>query len=491
MGHIRDRHPGLSVVIRKNVGRSSVTSGVPVSDRFSGITKTIDLAPFIGDHGGIRVSKSVRAGAGNFVVEITDMIKLDAQDSIYGLVEPMDVIEIRMTGDAYKNPTIPVMMRGFVTNIRRSQTMTGGGRPERKVIITGMDYGKIWQILQIFWMPNAPAPANLITSFPFFSQFGVTFNIQNGSDFIRQVFDEIVNPYIVNMGDISGQADTSPLLEIQKDLQVLEGKISPYGIASWGGGSVYSLLTSFADVNGWNELFIEDREDAPYVVYRPNPFRTADSKGFVQDINEQLAPAITDISLDDVLAYDVGRSDENVANYFWVDAPRFSLNYTDTIRAFAYSGQPDTFYVQDYGNVDPRLYGTRKMQIDTQQGGNQETDNGNGSPDGTARQDNQNDFLGWMSKRRQQLIDQNKDNVVFEDGGFRIKGNENVRAGTYLRLTHGNMKSFYYVVSVTHDYRPFQSYVTHAVVERGTGFIDRSQQESGVASPYWGEVAQK
>jgi len=490
MEHIKDRHPGLSVVVRKNVGRSSVTSGVPVSDRFSGIVKTIDLAPFLTDHGGIRVSKSVRAAAGNFTVEITDMIKIDAQDSIYGLVEPMDVIEIRMAGDTYKTPTIPMMMRGFVTNIRRSQSLIGG-RPQRKVIITGMDYGKIWQNLQIFWMPNAPAPANLITSFPFFSQYGVTFNIQLMSDFVGQVFDQIVNPYIVNMGDISGQADSSPLLEIQKDLQVLEGKISPYGIAAWGGGSIYSLLTSFADVNGWNELFIEDREDAPYVVYRPNPFRTADSKGFVMDINEQLAPAVIDIELDEVLAYDVGRSDENIANYFWVDAPRFSLNYTDTIRAFAYSGQPDTFYVQDYGNVDPRLYGTRKMQIDTQQGGNQETDNGNGTPEGTARQDNQNDFLGWMSRRRQQLIDQNKDNVVFEDGGFRLKGNEKIRAGTYLRLTHGNMKSYYYVVAVTHDYRPFESYITHAVVERGTGFIDRSQQESGVASPYWGEIAQK
>lgn len=467
-----------------------MTNGVPVSDRFSGVNKTIDLAPFIGDHGVVRVSKSIRAGSGTFVVELTDQIEASAQDSIYGLVEPMDVIEIRMTGEAYKNATIPIMLRGFVSTVRRAQAMSNRG-PERKVIITGHDYGKIWQILQIFWMPNAPPPANLITSFPFFSQFGVTFNIQLMSDFVVQVFDQIVNPYIVNMGDISGQADTSPLLEIQKDVQVLEGKISPYGIAGWGGGSIYGLLSSFADINGWNELFIEDREDAPYVVYRPNPFRTADSKEFIQDINLDKAPAVIDIGLDDVIAYDVGRSDENVANYFWVDAPRFSLNYTDTIRAFAYSGQPESFFVQNYGNVDPRLYGTRKMQIDTQQGGNQESDNGNGSPLGPARQTNQDDFLGWMSKRRQQLIDQNKDNVVFEEGGFRIKGNENVKAGTYLRLTHGNMRSYYYVVSVTHDYRPFNEYVTMATVERGTGFIDRSQQGSGSASPYWGEIAQK
>lgn len=493
MQHIRDRHPALSVKIRKNVGRASVSNGIPVSKRFSGVNRTIDLARFIGEHGSVKVSKSVRAGAGTFTIELTDQIEQSAQDSIYGLVEPMDVVEIRMTGDAYKSATPPMMMRGFVSSIRRSLIMTGGGRPERRVTITGHDYGKIWQILQIFWMPNTPPPANLITSFPFFAQFGVTFNIQLFSDFLVQVFDKIVNPYIVNMGDISGQADTSPLLEIQKDVQVLEGKLSPYGIGpgGWSGGSIYSLLTTFADVTGWNELFIEDREDAPYVVYRPNPFRTADSKSFVQDINEQLAPAVIDIGLDDVIANELGRSDDGVANYFWVDSPRFSLNYTDSIRAFAYSGAPDSFYIQNYGNVDPRLYGTRKMQIDTQQGGNQETDNGNGSALGPARQNNEDAFLGWMTKRRQQLIDQNKDNVVFEEGGFLLKGNENIRAGTYLRLTHGNMRSYYYVVAVTHDYNPFNDYVTRATVERGSGFIDRSQQESGNASPYWGEIIQK
>lgn len=439
----------------------------------------------------VRVGKSIRSGAGTFSIELTDQIKTDAQDSIYGLIEPMDVVEIRMAGDAYLNPTIPIMMRGFVSNVRRIQSISQSGIPQRKIVVSGYDYGKIWQILQIFWMPNAPITSNLITSFPFYAQYGVTFNIQLMSDFIVQVFDQIVNPYILNMGDISGQADTSPLLQIQKDVQVVEGKISPYGVGAWGGGSIYDLLTSFADVQGWNELFIEDREDAPYVVYRPNPFRTADSKSFVQDINLDLAPTTIDIDLSQVIEYDVERSDANVANYFWVDAPRFSLNYTDTIRAFAYSGAANTFFISDYGNIDPRLYGTRKMQIDTQQGGNQETDNGNGSPKGVARDQNQSQFLGWISKRRMQLIAQNKDNVVFENGSFRIMGNEKVKAGTYLRLTHGNMQSYYYVVAASHDYRPFGQYLTTVQVERGTGFVDRVQQGSGSASPYWGEILQK
>lgn len=475
----------------KNVGRTAVAGSVPVSDRFAGTqNRTIDLAPFLGDAGGVRVSKSVRGAAGSFTVHLTDEIKLDAQDSLYGLIEPMDVIEIRMAGDAYKNATLPIMMRGFVGGVRRVQSMTQGGQPQRSVIITGHDYGKIWQILQIFYMPNVPATDNLITSFPFYARFGITFNIEQMGTFVSEVFDKIVNPYIVNMGDIGGNADTSPLLEIQQDIQVLHGKVSPYGIGAWGGGSIYDLLSTFGDIKAWNELFIEDREDAPYVVYRPNPFKTADSKEFIQEMIEDALPAVIDIDLTDVVGYDVGRSDEDVANYFWVDSPRFMLNYDETMRAFAYYGAPDTFLIQNYGNVDPRLYGTRKMQVSTDLGGDGESTNGNGTPDGSQRQQDQDALIGWMNGRRLQLIAQNKDNVVFESGSFNLKGNESIRAGTYLRLTHGNMQSLYYVVAVNHDYKPFGHFMTSAQVERGTGFIDRAQQGSGLASPYWAEIAQ-
>lgn len=491
MEHIKDRHPGASIKVFKNVGRQTVTGSVPVSSRFSGQKRTINLAPYLGDGGAIRVAKSVRAAAGTFSIQLTDKIQVDAQDSLYGLIEPMDVIEIRLAGDAYKHSRLPIMMRGFVTSIRRVQEMTDQG-PQRSVIISGHDYGKIWQILQIFYMPNIPTTANLITSFPFFAQYGVTFNIQLMATFLSDVINNVLNPYILNMGDISGQADTSPLLQLAQDIQVSSGQISPYGIGAFE-GSVYGLLSQFGDVGSWNELFIEDREDAPYVVYRPNPFMLADSSGFIPSlgVNLQLAPAVTDIDLSDVLAYDVSRSDDHVANYYWVDAPRFSISYTDTIRAFAYSGDPNSFYVQNYGNVDPRLYGIRKMSTETAQGGNQETDNGNGSPEGPARDENQQQFLGWMAERRQQLIDQNQDNVVFEDGSMRLKGNQKIRAGTYIRLKHGNMRSYYYVIAVNHDYRPFVDYTTTVQVERGTGFIDRSQRGTGPNSPYWAELVQK
>jgi hypothetical protein len=505
---IRDRHPALQVLLKKNVSRMAVAGGIPVSTRFANTqNRTIDLAPFLGDGGGVRVSKSTRQAAGVFSVELTDQIRIDDQDSLYGLIEPMDVIEIRMTGEAFNyqydqfistatgtttsQAPFPITMRGFVGEVRRTQSMGANGQPQRKVIVTGHDYGKIWQIYQIFYMPNlGPQTANAITQFAFYSRFGVTFNIENYAQFLQEVVDRILNPFIREMEDIGSQADRSPLLEFKTSIQDTGAKVSPYGIGGWS-GSIYGLLSQFGDLEAWNELFIEDREDAPYVIYRPNPFKTADGKSFIQTIKPALQPNVIDITLDaDVVSYEVGRSDQDVANYFWVDAPRFNISYTEAIQAFAFYGHPDTFFVQNYGNVDPRLYGIRKMQVATDQGDEEETDQGNGTPKGAQRDSNSDALLSFMSKRRLQLIAQNKDNVVFEQGTFRLKGNEKIKAGVYLRLTHGNMQSLYYVVAVHHEYRPFNSYMTTAQVERGTGFIDRSQQESGAASPYWGEIAQ-
>lgn len=496
MKPIKVRNPALSVTLLKNVGRAKIDNGLPVSTRYSGQKKTVDLTPYFGDMGSVRVSKSVREPAGAFVLTFADKIDQDAQDTVYGLVEPMDVIEIRIAGDAYLNANAsgaakpPVMMRGFVSNVRRSETMQDNGEPQRAVIISGQDYGKIWQILQVFFMPNAPQGDNLITSFPFFARYGLSFKTMPAQQFVQEVFQKVINPYIAEMASQGGNdPKTSPLLQIKTDMQVTDGNVSPFGIGGWMGGTIYSLLAQHCDQGVWNEIFIEDREDAPYVVYRPNPFTSVDGKTYIMPVEKGKEPKFVTIGRDDVVSIVTERSDTNVANYFWVDAPRFNLNYVETLRAMSYQGAPQTFFVENYGNVNPKLYGTRKMWEQTAQGGDDETNSGNGTPDGQPRRINEAAAIAWMNLRRQQLIDQNKDNVVLENGTMRLKGNENIRSGTYVRLNSGNMQSNYYAVNVQHDYVPFGSYLTTVSFERGRGFIDRVQKGGGKASPYWAELA--
>lgn len=499
MKSVRVRHPGLQVLLRKNVGRSTTDGSTPVSERFSGQQRTVDLTPYLGDQGSVRVEKSTREPAGGFSVVFADKINPDAHDTVYGLVEPMDVIEIRMAGDAYSQPAtqsssntplqrnLPIVMRGLVSEVRRIESMSQSGQPARSVAITGQDYGKIWQILQIFNSPYVDPTANLITSMPFYARFGLAINTQAADSFVREVFDKVINPYITKMAEKSGAAG-SPLLTINTaGIEVSDGRVSPFGVGGWSGGTIYSLFQQHCDLGSWNELFVEDREDGPYVVYRPNPFITADGRDYIMPVKNE--PEFVQVTREEIVSMAVSRSDANVANYFWVDSPRFALNYAETMRLMAYKADPSEVYMQGYGNNDPDLYGGRKMWEATQQAGREETNNGNGTPDGSDREISQASAIDWMNLRRRQLRDMNKDNVVLESGSVRMRGNERLRAGTYMRLKHGNMQSDYYVPSVVHEYLPFQGFFTTAALERGTGFIDRVQQGSGLASPYWSELS--
>lgn len=506
MKTIKMRHPALQVLLRKNLGRAVNGEALPVSERFAGQQRTVDLTPYFGDAGAVQTSKSVREPAGGFTLTFADKINPEASDTVYGLVEPMDVIEIRFAGDAYKQPqgagtgnfaradrgqaplNLPIIMRGLVTDVRRVEAMSGGGQPQRSVVITGQDYGKIWQILQIVNSPFVDPKANLITSFPFFARFGLNINTQYAESFVKDVFDKVVNPYIAKMATKTGGA-SSPLLAINTaGIQVRDGVVSPFGIGGWQGGTIYSLLAQHCDIGPWNELYIEDREDGPYVVYRPNPFMTADGKSYIMDV--VVEPDFVAITRDDIVSMAVSRSDANVANYFWVDSPRFALNADNTLRLMSYQAKPDEVYQTGYGNNDPEFYGFRRLQEVTQQGGRTEAHNGNGLPAGNDQTIYTNAAVDWLNLRRRQLREINKDNVVLESGVMRLKGNEGVKAGTYLRLNHGNMQSDYYVVSVQHDYIPFGGFFTTAQVERGTGFVDRVQKGNGPASPYWAELGE-
>ena len=505
------RKPALSVVLWKSISRTTLNNEVPVASKFTSSDRDIDLTPYIGEQNGVRICKSTRDPAGSFSITLTDDMYYSKNgtmygDSLYGLIEPMDYIEICMVGDAYKQSPdeIPIMMRGFVSEIQLTETMGSDGKPQRNIVVSGQDYGKILQIMQLFYMPCIPSSdAAYLTQHPLFVQYsqqGLKLNFNLTTDFFQQVIDIMVNGYIKSMGGATGyeKNDEDALPTLLTDFFAQPAKLSVDFNNDWREGTIYSLFQKFGDIGAWNEFFIEDREDAPYVVYRPNPYIDVSSLSKVGDGNDPSSiqtiqpypsgkfPAITQVERADIINITASRSDANLANYFWVNCPAF--NFVDKTSYYQSSVENDyaSVYVDNYGNVSPSLYGQRKMVETTNQFEPNCTDNGAGTPAGAERDKNSITWATWIKDRRKDLISQNKDYVIFETGSIRMKGNEKIKAGTYVRYNG----ALYYVVSVEHDFAPFGNYFTSVQFIRGTGFINRVSQKADSTSPYLAEMAQ-
>lgn len=474
--------PELQVWLHKTIMRQTTNGKDAVSARFQGSAarQRIDLKPFLGQGSHVHVSKSVSQPAGAFsivLIDKPDMVDGDFE-SLYGLIEPMDMIEIRMRHGAPKGTTrAPIVMRGFVSEVMREESsQPGDGRPTRSVIVNGQDYGKLWQIIQISFLANYIVGQAYISGFPLFEQYQISNNVMTAAEFANDVLTKIINDYLAKL--IPENA-TLPSV-IQPDITVGPCTVSP-GLQTHE-GTIYNMLRYYGDVGAWNELFIEDREDGVFMVYRPNPYLNTD--GSDTKIQEDAPePVYVDISARDLSSLRLSRSDADVANFYWVQAPRFNLAYDTQRRQEATaSGQTD-IVLAEYANSATKFYGIRIMLLETQQGGQDMGTQNTGRPAADY------DRLGaaatkWMDKRRDVVVRSNRDNIVLERGSMVLRGNEEVRAGTYIRLRRGNLVSIYYVSSVDHHFTPFEGFTTVAQVERGTGFIERVKSSG---SPYFEE----
>ncbi|WP_298624795.1 hypothetical protein [uncultured Zoogloea sp.] len=503
--------PEFRVTLYKTVARRMVTGSdgrtVPTSERYSGGNRVIDLTPFFGDGSSLETSKSVRQPAGQWGMTVVDQMEAEKMDSLYGLIEPMDVIEIRMRhrpDPAATGVEPPVVMRGFVSSVRRSMSMSADGRPARAVTISGADYGKVLEMIQIRYLPNYVIGQNLLTVLRAFVNYGIEAKPnQYGNLFVQQIVEKVINPFIADMASLGAAAAPTKLSyirEIGYEATANDGTISAFGAQS-AQGTLWDILRGFLDVGSWTELFIEDRPDkmadpsrpgGVVLVYRNNPFKDLDpAKGYI--LPQRVAPETLEIGDDAVMSLEIGRSDADVANYFQVNMPRMNLIDAAAMNLAGQTNNPDDFYLAKYPNATPKLFGMRFMETDTQMGGADSLGRADGQSAEVVKREQGKARL-WIDDRRAQLMAQNKDNAVFEDGSITLRGQCTLRPGMYLRIFHGGpglcLKPFVwecYVVAVQHRMVPFQGFVTVATFKRGTSFAARIRNGAGRESAYLAE----
>lgn len=502
MPKLHDHMPRISVRLYKNISRKTIDGIKSVSVRYENKDEFIDLTPMLGAGSSVTTYKSVREPAGAFSITFTDGPHMGAggkgivsMESIYGLVEPMDVIEIRMWGGSGPvPPELPIKMRGFVSKIDRSSAMGDNGQPMRSVVVSGQDYGKIWQTFQIVYLAAYAEGQALLTSFGLWEMFGVNAqNTMRAADFIKEMVNKVVNPHIA--GFMPKHSPMPKGLITGNGITVAHGMINQSYQNSQG--SLYDAMRFHGDVPVYNELYTEDREDGVHVVYRPIPAlhitqpEGSRSRKIQQDSPD---PIYVDIPDDLIKSLSLSRSDSNVANFFWVNNSRFDL-VDDMQRRLAAVGSDDpTVNLKEYPNSSMQYYGVRMMSAETQQG-DDGVSNMLGTEDraelerrGLANED-------WISKRRRILVEMNKDNVVLEHGTARVKGgimrpdgSGHLRAGDYARFKIGAMTSDAYVSAVSDEYVPYQGYTATLTIERGEGFVVRATTDKTM-SPWLAEQA--
>ncbi|RVT91412.1 hypothetical protein EOD42_22415 [Rhodovarius crocodyli] len=553
MSAARIFQPQFQVKLHKLTRREVVSSNIPASTRFQQTGRTIDISSYFSDLGSISTRKSVRGGAGGFTLQFADIpfgalagnqdapsaAQRDqnwrALETLYGLIEPNDGIEIRLARNHLTGRRPPIVMRGFVSRPSRGQSVNQNtGAPMRTVSVTGHDYGKIWEMLRVSWHPHNVMGEAFISSFPLFERFGLAIATgKRGDELVREVVEKVINPHLATMLPEDWPMPRSLAVEAVADR----------GVTSLTGpqnseGSIYSILAQFLDVTvGFNELFIEDREDQVVVVYRPNPAIDLSGRPIQQPaaVQPEAAPpaatpatppltetpgtetiptpagaiAIPELSVQDtpltateavatdpetpalptrlsipamdIMSLELSRGDENVANYFWVEGPRFELVSDLPARYMAATGaQQQTVYMTDYPNNSPAIFGMRPMIVSTQMGASEVMTSGQ-SAAVTSQREMQT--MEWLDDRRRILSETNKDNMLLESGECRIAGNENARAGSHVMIGEGALAAPYYVPSVTHEYIPFVGFFTSLPLERGQGFARRIQA-TGDISPW-------
>lgn len=477
--------PKIEVRLIKTARRSKVGGGLDAATRYQEFT-AIDLTPFLMENAPVSVQQYIGGGAGTWSLALADRIMPDYKETLYGMIEPMDLVEIRMArspheyqgmsgGNSYK---LPVVMRGFVSGVRRSRSMLDG-QPQRTVQLSGHDYSKVLDILRIYYLNNSAIGDNIIGELKFFHKYAGLdqARIMDAKEFVELVLKVLLNPFINRLTvNANGDKVGAAVMHQLRPEVTIDGTVSPLSVSLFSDGSVQQFLSQFMDVGAFNEMFVDDREDSSVLVVRPNHFLDLADQPIQGGgkASEAIADGIIDIADEDIESMTEERTDSSVANYYWVSNSNWQYVENITIKQLASAAPAAEYALFDYVNTNPARYGFRKMEVGTSMGPADQT-YGDAAQDAQAASETDK-RIKWLSNRRKILAQQNRDNAVLESGQMVVKGNERIKRGMYVRLTYGDFSALYYVTSVFHQYTPFHSFKTIISFERGTGFVQRARR---------------
>lgn len=458
--------PQVSVTLVKT---SSQSTAIGMSAALS----EIDITPWFGDSSSIETSKGVRQPAGTFAFTLPD--KPYKGKSLYGLITPMDYVIIRMAHDSSQqsNGNYPLIMYGLVSDVT-SNTSLQGGKPQRTIKITGHDFGKILQVLQIIYLPGSTTEKFAADAYRYqhIYEQDAGMKTRSAAEWVQLTLDKIINPFINKLSLVGGQRLVRHLMINGMTAKVaVGGNINTFTPTTLHDVSMHKFLTTLLDAPVFNELYTEDSEEGVTLVVREVPFKDIYTDKFVQ---ERAYADSMDISTDDIISQSFNRTDARVANYYWVNGSHYAYYTNEQLKNTALQGNFDSFIIFGYENSDRSMYGVRLMEMGSSLQPNDyyQADNPKAEKIPAIEQSLQS----WLAQRRKVLMAMNKDNVLLESGTLQLRGNEAIKAGAYLQIYDKGVRlGEVYAHTVNHQFRPFYGYLTSVQFDRGTLFFEANR----------------
>lgn len=481
------------------------------------LPKELDITPYIGEGGSITTAKDLYNPKGRWEVVIPDKPWGKGEgsgsgqssfivDSIYGLVAPMNVVEIRLARNAYKYTNrLPVIMRGFVRDVAREESMGEDGHPARFVRISGDDYGCIGEIVKLHqFFGSSGQYLNPILRL---NELSINASVLPAAEYMETLLEELWNEQLFQMMMETGNWKVQKV-QFDGD-QVKVGAVATAQIAT-NNGTAWKLMMDKADTP-WNELFIEDRdieidgEEGIFLVYRPTPYAdiktilqsgdNAKDNEFIENTGQKIDPSRiwTVVADDDESAGDefvmmrsanYRRHDREVYNIFWVTGEmlKFAADKQMATAIARKVADVHLLHAEDGGvNCQVEIYGARPLEL-----------NSSHMPTGTDPHHTADDpeqsrvnISNWTKLRRQWLMAANRDNVKFDEGELSVHGNEQLRIGSYYLVRRGHLQVQHYITQVSHHFVPYREFTTTLGFIRANNHYQRELIRGNGMSPFF------
>jgi hypothetical protein len=475
--------------------------------------------------------KRMGHAAGEFRLELVPrkLSNIPNAGGWHDIVEPMDYVEIFMWVPP-RTPDRPVM-RGFIDTVAEEFDIASG-TPQRRITITGRDYGKLLLITKLYDIVSDAVGPEMFRRFTetFRKLFGLSASDPNAlppsespamgsgqttdgpaytpTRMLRTIFEGFYAPQETEiLATFNNQLPGMDLVSWvtndpwEERLRTLSPTF--FQRASVPFTDTWALMSAYQH-KPWRELFVAEEVDQPLLIYRPAPWLDLNGD-FVQDVSK--VPLRTwPIHETDVINSTLMRTEQQLKNFFFTfpeQYAHFATIMKETPRSL------EGFFSPPFLQSNPYLEGWQRAVSQP------------GEPPfadfrrfGFRLAEYSTPYLDWerntkydtlpaqIADERVQGREWNMRAVrafhfdhLLENGSFTLKGDERIQAGDYLRLedrgralggvagtTTGGPR--YYVEGVTQQFvqgtTPSDGhFVTLVEVSQGRGHLVRVYQERG------------